>query len=242
MGILPAATEMMRPQFLATHVLQLASILVVFGACEPETPPAPKTAPATKDDALPTSSVKLGEQPAVLTFAGEKGSFADGKALDEVPEASRGMVRVTVQGGEPPPAGHVWVANLKTPKPDGSFELKPVRRDRFEEYALGQGLSSKIELPDGLEPPKQWRALEPGEVVVYKTSWCGVCKKLEGYLKRKNIPYVAKDIEKDQAAAAELAAKAKQAGIDASGVPVVDVGGQLMVGFDRARLEAMLKS
>ncbi|RMH00355.1 MAG: hypothetical protein D6705_00560 [Deltaproteobacteria bacterium] len=108
----------------------------------------------------------------------------------------------------------------------------------FEELALGQGLASKVELPEGLEPPEQ--PADTGQIVVYKTSWCGVCKKLEAYLRRKGVEYVAKDIEADRGAAAELAAKLAEHGARGGSVPVIDVRGELIVGFDRARLERLL--
>ena len=79
-----------------------------------------------------------------------------------------------------------------------------------------------------------------GEVVLYKTSWCGVCKKVESYFDRKGVQYVAKDIEKDREAAAELQAKAAKAGVATGSVPIIDVGGELIVGFDRGRLEKLL--
>jgi glutaredoxin len=145
---------------------------------------------------------------------------------------------VSLLEGPKPPPGQVWVANLKDPGA-ASVELSTVPREMFEELALGQGLSSEVSLPEGLEPPPQVAA-NPGEVIVYKTAWCGVCKKVQSYLDRKGVKYVAKDIEKDRAAAAELQGKAAKAGIGTGSVPVIDVGGELMVGFDRARLEKLL--
>src|SRR5690606_28799909 len=123
-----------------------------------------------------------------------------------VPEEARGLVRVKLLSGDAAPPGKVWVTNLRSPDPEGRYALSTVPREMFEELALGQGLSSKVELPEGLEPPEQVAA--PGGVVVYKTAWCGVCKKLEAYLERKGVKYEAKDIEADPKAAAELRAKA----------------------------------
>jgi len=217
-------------------------LLVSTLGCSPEKPPAPEEAPAQADAAAApaTATFKAGETPAVLTFAGERGAFRDASKIEDVPEDARGMVRVTLLGGQAPPPGQVWVANLRTPGEDGAYALSTVPRDLFEELALGQGLSSKVELPDGIEPPKQVPTLGAGELIVYKTAWCGVCKKLEDYLRRKGVRYEAKDIEKDPAAAAELQAKAQARGIATGSVPVVDLGGELMVGFDRAKLEKML--
>jgi glutaredoxin-like YruB-family protein len=77
-------------------------------------------------------------------------------------------------------------------------------------------------------------------VVIYTTTWCGYCKKTKEFLKKKGVSFVEKDIEKDSGAAQELAQKAAAAGVRASGVPVTDVRGKLIVGFDQAKLEAAL--
>ena len=60
------------------------------------------------------------------------------------------------------------------------------------------------------------------------------------YLDRKGIPYVARDVETDVGAASELRAKADRAGVATGSVPIIDVRGTLMVGFDRDRLESLL--
>ena len=241
----------MRPntgRILRPGVIVLAWALGL-AACEDEKPPAPPQKPAAANAAGAEAEADADAAPPkldpktdafVLTYAGDRGTFADGSKVDAVPEDSKGLVRVKLLQGPEAPAGKVWVANLREPGEDGTFALSTVARADFEELALGQGLSSKAELPEGLEPPEQVPAAT-GDVVVYKTDWCGVCKKLESYLNKKGVQYEAKDIEKDRNAAAELAAKAKSAGIGWKGsVPVIEVGGDLVVGFDRRRLEKML--
>lgn len=218
--------------------------------CDDEKPPAPPKAPASasadaaaaadSDAAAATAEAffDTSAAAAVVTYAGDRGQFADTSKLDTIPDEAKGLVRVKLLEGEAAPPGTVWVTNLRTPEPDGRFRLRPVAREMFEELALGQGRSSTVDLPEGLEPPEQVPAAQG--VIVYKTAWCGVCKKVESYLKRKGVAYEAKDIEKDRQAAAELQAKAKAQGVRTGSVPVLDVGGQLIVGFDRARLEALL--
>ena len=221
----------------------LALALVLVGAqCEDEKPPAPS--PADKAGEEPSESPATARldpktDAFVVTYAGDRGKFADTSKLEAVPEAARGMVRVKLLSGPEAPPGMVWVANLQTPEPDGSYVLTTFARDGFEDHALGLGLSSKFEIPEGIEPPEQVAA-PTGEVVVYKTSWCGVCKSLEKFLKKEGVQYVAKDIEKDAAAAAELKAKAAAQGVPTGSVPITDVRGKLVVGFDRKRFQQML--
>ncbi len=224
---------------LVTLVALVASVLL---ACEPERPPTAKDdRPVSEaaDSAAPAPLYDPATTSAVLTFAGERGAFQDTSKPDSIAENARGLVRVTLLDGPAPPPGKVWVGNFKGADASGKVQLTTVARDDFEELALGQGLSSQVELPEGLEPPAQV-ANAHGDVIVYKTAWCGVCKKLEGYLGRKGVVYTAKDIEKDPSAAAELQAKASAKGMRTGSVPVIDVRGELLVGFDRARLEALL--
>lgn len=218
-------------------------VLTLF-ACADEKPPAPDPQPrkqrASASESASTDGAVLdpSRDQFVLTYAGERGAFADCNAVDEVPENARGAVGVNVYGKRPP-AGTVWVCNLDKPRDDGGFALRAVARDEFEDVIL-DGRSSTVELPEGLELPDVDPAPAGGPIIVYKTEWCGVCKQLESYLKRKGVEYVTKDIEADSSAAAELAAKAERAGVPMGSVPMIDVGGELLRGFDRARLEALL--
>jgi len=231
------------PQTLALCVsASLVAALAAVLACAPEKPPAPDHAAPAADhaaaDHAAAAVLPADAADAILTYAGDRGIFKDTQKPADVPEDARGFVRVTLLKGPEPPPGRVWVTNLRTPEADGSFKLVTEQRGLFEEVATGQGRSSHVELPPGLEPPKP--APREADVIVYKTDWCGVCKQLTGYLDRKGIKYVAKDIEKDSAAAGELQAKSKEKGFKMGSVPVVDVRGEIMVGFDRARLEKLL--
>ena len=75
------------------------------------------------------------------------------------------------------------------------------------------------------------------EVTVYSTSWCGFCHQLKNWLKEQDIQFKDIDIEEDQQAAREVVEATKQ-----MGVPVTKIGDQYIVGFDRPKLEAVLKS
>jgi glutaredoxin len=78
------------------------------------------------------------------------------------------------------------------------------------------------------------------DVVVYSAEWCGYCKKTKAFLKQKGIPFRERDVEKDTGADRELQAKARKAGVRVSGVPVTDFMGELVMGFDQARLERLI--
>ena len=75
---------------------------------------------------------------------------------------------------------------------------------------------------------------------MYGTSWCGACRAARQYFSERKIPFEDKDIEADPTAARELAEKAAKMGLPTDRVPVLDVRGRLLLGFDRARVEALL--
>lgn len=75
-------------------------------------------------------------------------------------------------------------------------------------------------------------------VTVYSTPWCAFCRTEKQWLDSLGVSYVAKDIEEDASAKQELLAKL---GGQFQGVPTTDIGGEMIVGFDRPKLQAALK-
>ena len=75
------------------------------------------------------------------------------------------------------------------------------------------------------------------KVIVYSATWCGFCHQAKQYLDQIGVKYTEKDVEKDPAAMGEAVAKSGQMGI-----PVIDVAGDIIMGFDRPKLDASLKN
>jgi len=76
------------------------------------------------------------------------------------------------------------------------------------------------------------------EVIIYKTSWCAFCHTEAQWLDSLGVKYIAKDIEADQAAYDELT---KKTGGQSGGVPVTDIAGEIIFGFDRPKLTQALQ-
>ena len=77
------------------------------------------------------------------------------------------------------------------------------------------------------------------EITIYSTSWCGYCKMAMKYLGDKDISFTDKNVETDASAHAELMQKI---GGNFRGVPVIDIDGEIILGFDRPRIDAALAS
>ncbi len=75
-----------------------------------------------------------------------------------------------------------------------------------------------------------------GEIIVYTTSWCGACRKAIAHLEAKGVDFERKDIEEDPDAHEEYLRKAK----GRRGIPLIDVGGQILQGYSPRRLDQLL--
>lgn len=72
-------------------------------------------------------------------------------------------------------------------------------------------------------------------VVVYSTPTCPWCMKVKQFLKGSNIVFEDVDIASNQQAAELMVEKSGQ-----MGVPVVDIEGEIIVGFDQERIREAL--
>ena len=76
------------------------------------------------------------------------------------------------------------------------------------------------------------------QITIYSTSWCAFCHTEMQWLDKLGIPYIAKDIEADKDAYDELLIKNGGA---YSGVPVTDIAGDIILGFDRPKIQDAIK-
>ncbi|MBI2004429.1 glutathione S-transferase N-terminal domain-containing protein [Candidatus Pacearchaeota archaeon] len=73
-------------------------------------------------------------------------------------------------------------------------------------------------------------------VKIYTTPTCPWCKKTKEFFKENKIKFKEIDVASDKKAAKEMIEKSGQ-----MGVPVIDVDGTLIVGFDESKLKKALK-
>lgn len=91
---------------------------------------------------------------------------------------------------------------------------------------LGDDLAAEVDKTAPVETTAEAAPEEP-RVVLYMTSWCGYCRKTQKLLDQLDVPYVAKDIEGSAEAAREYQAKAG----DYRGVPLLDIDGRIVKGY-----------
>ena len=72
-------------------------------------------------------------------------------------------------------------------------------------------------------------------VKVYTTNTCPWCDKVKGYLKSKSVEFEELNVQDDMVAREEMVKKSKQ-----MGVPVLDIDGTIIIGFDKPSIDSAL--
>ena len=73
------------------------------------------------------------------------------------------------------------------------------------------------------------------KVIVYSTPACPYCVMVKNFLKQNNVEFEEIDVAADRAKAEEMVKKSGQ-----RSVPVTDIGGEIVVGYDTERLRKLL--
>jgi glutaredoxin-like YruB-family protein len=74
-------------------------------------------------------------------------------------------------------------------------------------------------------------------VIVFSTPTCSFCNMAKKYFREKGIRFKDVDVSRDPAAARDMIRRSGQ-----QGVPVIDIGGKIVVGFDRLKIDKYLNN
>ncbi|HUW71804.1 MAG TPA: glutaredoxin domain-containing protein [Candidatus Humimicrobiaceae bacterium] len=72
-------------------------------------------------------------------------------------------------------------------------------------------------------------------IVVFSTSLCPYCDTLKEFLKENNIKFEEVDVSRDEKLKDEIIKKSGQ-----MGVPVVEINGEMIAGFDKKKICQLL--
>jgi glutaredoxin 3 len=73
------------------------------------------------------------------------------------------------------------------------------------------------------------------KIIVYSTPTCPWCTVVKNFLKENHFTFQEIDVSKNRKAAEEMIEKSGQ-----MGVPVIDIDGEIIIGFDKAKIEELL--
>jgi glutaredoxin len=209
------------------------------------------SAVATKEDAAPPFTVRDDSSGLLLTWIDEKGDFHVEQKVGDVPLVGRDAVRAvdpTREDGAH--ADTVYVADLRVASLDGSYPIHTMTREDFDALALSRRekgdkmtLATVMARDAGAGGGRADTAVagRPA-VIVYGASWCSACHQAMAYFKKRGITFIEKDIEQDPQAAEEMNGKLRRAGQRSGSIPVLDVRGRILVGFEPHAVEEALGS
>ena len=194
---------------------------------------------------------------ALRYFSATSGEYVTVQKPADVPEGARGQVLVAP---EDPALQGPWlfVADLSKKQGDG-YEVTVVDRAAIDQQiaaAKPAPAPAAAEVPEAPAAPGEQPTPAPAsaasavgapardtDVIIYRTSWCGYCKKAAQYLTMKGVKFVEKDLERDVGAREDMLARARRAGVPESrlqGVPILSVKGHVITGFDRNAIDRAL--
>ena len=73
------------------------------------------------------------------------------------------------------------------------------------------------------------------KIIVYSTSMCPWCVRAKEFFKKNRIEFKDIDVNENREAAEEMIKKSGQ-----TGVPVIDIDGKIIIGFDQVRIKELL--
>ncbi len=220
----------------APLIAALACLLACATACSPSAgngdassssaASSQSSSSSSPDGAPPLPVVRDDSTSLLFSFVDAGGRVLTVPSVAAVPEPVRKRVLVVDLDKTPEQRQahrYAFFADLSAAAPDGSYPVVVVSRYDPTQQASAAALPA----PDGA-------------VIVYSAAWCGYCKKAKAWMTEHDVPFLERDVEKTAGAAAEVAAKLKAAGIPGGGVPVVDWGGSVVVGYDLAAFHRLL--
>lgn len=74
------------------------------------------------------------------------------------------------------------------------------------------------------------------KVLLYGTEWCIWCQKAREFFSEHKIPFIEIDVESNPKAAQEIIKKSGQ-----QGIPIIDIDGKIIIGFDEEKIRKLLK-
>ena len=75
------------------------------------------------------------------------------------------------------------------------------------------------------------------KVIIYSATWCAFCHAAKDYLAKIGVTYDDRDVEATTDYLNEAVSKSGQMGI-----PVLDIDGEIIIGFDRPKIDAALQT
>jgi glutaredoxin len=251
---------MTRSRHIAPLTWALLGVGLSSAACHKQVAPTASddTGATPQPSELPPLELKDDTPNLLLTWIDDKGDFHVVEKPADVPKEGRDNVRVVVTTREDGTGKLVYVANMNEVTPAGAYRVKTMTRAAWDELGASKRKArlealapSAVPAPSDSAPgpasPEAsgapQKALASGiTAIIYGASWCKPCHDTARYLKQRGVTVIDKDIEENEVAAAEMRQKLARAGRSGSSIPVIDLMGQIMVGFSPMAIDQAIEA
>ncbi len=236
----------------------LFAALLASQACknEQKSEGAAKPDPATpSDNSLPPFDFNANTPDLLITWINDKGDFLVVQKPADVPQEARKTVRVVQVGREEGTGKLVYVADLTETSPEGNYRIKTMTRAAWDELGASrrkarlealapssQPAPSSSAAAASASPKAAQNALGKLSVIIYGASWCKPCHDAAAYLRARGVTVIDKDIDESDAAKSEMQRKLERAGLAGAQIPVIDVMGQILIGYSPRALDRALEA
>lgn len=210
------------------------------------------TAPRALDEKLPSLSIGEDTPNLMLTWVDAKGETHVELRPGDVPAEGRELVRVVVADREDGTGELFYVVDLTKKRDDGTYVAQTMPRrswealiaKRREEHIAKTApppppppVGGTTAAPGMPAPPAPPTALSGLTAIIYGADWCGPCHEAAAYLKSRGVQVIEKNVEKSADAQSEMRSKLAKSGQHGGSIPVIDVRGQVVVGFSKSSLD-----
>ena len=226
----------------------IAALLAPACAKKPDDGTAPKLASSE----LPPLDLRDDTSNLMLTWIDPKGETHVELHPADVPESARPLVRAMASDRTDGTRELFYVADLTQKGPNGAYAVRTMPRREWEaaiEKRRADYLAKTAPPPAAVPTPGSPSSAQqpPGRgsaqgvtVIIYGASWCKPCHQAADYVRSKGGTAILKDIEEDPTAAAEMREKLSKSHQHGGSIPVIDVRGQILVGFSPSALDQAL--
>ncbi|EYE99997.1 glutaredoxin family protein [Chondromyces apiculatus] len=209
------------------------------------------TSPISLITELPRVELRDDTPNLLLTWIDDKGETHVTMKPADVPAEGKKLVRVILSDREDGTRDMFYVADLTQKAEADTYVVKTMPRREWEallEKRRAAQIAALAPPPPPPVAPSPSGGAAPGagptaqgvSVIVYGASWCKPCHDAEAYLRRKGVAVIMKDIEENPAAAAEMREKLARVNQRGGSIPVLDVRGQILVGFSPGAVDRAL--
>jgi glutaredoxin len=210
------------------------------------------TAPRATDEKLPSLSIGDDTPNLMLTWIDEKGETHVELRPSDVPAEGRSLVRVVVADREDGTGELFYVVDLTKKGGDGAYIAQTISRRAWEDMIAKRReahIAKTAPPPSPTQPPNPSNPSDPSgppspgaaigglTAIIYGADWCKPCHEAAAYLKSKGVQVVEKNVEKSEAAQSEMRSKLAKSGQHGGSIPVIDVRGQIVIGFSQSSLD-----